>query len=67
MVSTRDLRLLPQYVNPFPMTNFRLFQTERVCKRTISNLMKMAESPSKWVGSTVGKGEIAHQKVHPNG
>ena len=37
------------------MTNFRLFQTKKVCRMTISNLMKMAE----WVESTVGKGEIA--------
>ena len=26
---------------------------------TISNLMKLAESPFKWVENTVGKGEIA--------
>ena len=26
---------------------------------TISSLMKMPESPSKWVENTVGKGEIA--------
>ena len=26
---------------------------------TVSNLMKMAESPSKWIENTMGKGEIA--------
>ena len=29
---------------------------------TISNWIKMAESPSKWEGNTVGKGQIAHYK-----
>ena len=30
----------------FQTTNFRLFQTERVCRRKISNYMEMAESSS---------------------
>ena len=34
------------------MTNFKLFQTERVCRTTISNLMKMAESSLKRVENT---------------
>ena len=30
------------------MTNFRLFQTDRVLKTTILNLMKVAESSPTW-------------------
>ena len=41
-------------------TNFRLFQTERVC-RTDDNFKfdQMARQLSKWVENTVRKGEIA--------
>ena len=39
-------------------TNFRLFHTERVGRRQISNWMKMAES-SKTGRKHCGKGEIA--------
>ena len=39
-------------------TNFRLFQTERVCRRQYQ-IVKMAECSLKWVENTVGKGEIA--------
>ena len=41
------------------MTNFRLFQTERVCRHNF----KLNENGRKffqWVENTVGKGEIAH-------
>ena len=37
------------------MTNFRLFQTERVADKNGRKL-------SKWVENTVGKGEIAHNE-----
>ena len=41
------------------MTNFRLFQTERVCNfKFDENSRKL----SKWVENTVGKGEIAHNE-----
>ena len=40
------------------MTNFRLFQTDSL-QTAISNLTKMADSLSKRVENTVGKGEIA--------
>ena len=43
----------------FQTTNNGIFQTERVCRRAISNLIKMAESSSKGLENTVGKGEIA--------
>ena len=39
--------------------NFRLFQTERVCRWQFWNLMKMAEF-SNWTENSVGKEEIAH-------
>ena len=40
------------------MTNFRLFQTERVCRRRFK-FDKNGRKFSKWVENTVGKGEIA--------
>ena len=42
--------------NPFPNENFRVLQTERVCRR---NSMKICRKFSKWVENTVEKGEIA--------
>ena len=39
----------------YQTTNFRLFQTERVCRRQFGNGRKL----SKQVENTVGKGEIA--------
>ena len=43
------------------MTNFRLFQTERVRRRQLFSSMKIAESYQ--IGrKTLGKGEIAHYK-----
>ena len=45
--------------NPFPMTNFRLFQTGRVCRlQFFLNLTKMAESSPQRVENTVGKGDM---------
>ena len=41
-------------------TIFGLFQTESICKTTISNFMKNVKMYSKQVENTVGKGEIAH-------
>ena len=40
------------------MTNFRIFQTERVCRRQCK-LDVIGTKFSKWVENTVGKGEIA--------
>ena len=42
------------------VTNFRLFQIERVCRRQF--LIKMKKRSSKWLENTEGKGEIAHQE-----
>ena len=42
-------------------TNFRQFQTKSL-QTTILNWMKMAESSSKGVENTVGKGEIARNR-----
>ena len=39
-------------------TNYKTLQTKKSLQTTISNLMKMAESFSKRVEKTVGKGEI---------
>ena len=40
------------------MTNFRLFQTERVCRQQFPNFTKMAENyPNRY--KTLGKGDIA--------
>ena len=39
----------------YQMTNFRLFQTERVCRQQFQICSKL----SKQVENTVGKGEIA--------
>ena len=41
------------------MTNFKLFQTERVCRRQFQISTKNGRKLSKWVENTVGKGEIA--------
>ena len=40
-------------------TNFRLFRTERVCRRQFQ-ARKNGEKFSKLVKNAVGKGEIAH-------
>ena len=40
-------------------TNFRLFQTERVCGQQFQIVIKMAESYPKWEENTEGKREIA--------
>ena len=42
--------------------NFKLFQTERVCRQQFYVRGKMAESFSKRVENTMGKGEIARNK-----
>ena len=39
------------------MTNFRLFQTERVCRRQFK-LDKNGRQFSRWIENTAGKGEI---------
>ena len=40
------------------MTNFRLLQTERLCRRQFQSWRKW-QKLSKWVENTVGKAEIA--------
>ena len=42
------------------MTNFRLFQTERACRRQFQIFDKYGKKLYKRVENTVGKGEIAH-------
>ena len=42
----------------YQTTNFRLFQTERVCRPQFQISQKWVKL-SKWVENTVGKGEIA--------
>ena len=41
------------------MTNFRPYQTERVCRRQFQ-INENGRQLSKWVENTVGKGKIAH-------
>ena len=41
------------------MTNFRLSQTERVCRRQFQNLIENGREFSEREENTVGKGEIA--------
>ena len=41
------------------MTYFRLFQTERVCKRQFQIFVENGRKLSKQVQDTAGKGEIA--------
>ena len=43
------------------MTNFRLFQTERVCRRQFQ-INENGGKFSKWVENTAGKGEIARNE-----
>ena len=43
---------------PSQMTDFRLFKTERICRRQFS-FDENGRKFSKWVENTVGKGEIA--------
>ena len=43
------------------MTNFRLFQTVRVCRQHIK-LDENGRKFAKWVENTAGKGEIACYK-----
>ena len=46
------------------MTNFRLFQSERVCRRQFK-LDEIGRKFSKQVENTVGKGEIArYEEFH---
>ena len=44
------------------MTNFRLFQTERVCRQQNIEFDENGRKLSKQVENTVGKGEIACYK-----
>ena len=43
----------------YQTTNFRLFQTQTVCRRQFK-FDENGRKLSKWVENTVGKGEIAH-------
>ena len=45
----------------YQTTNFRLFQTERVCRQQFQ-IDKNGRKLSKWVENTVGKGEIARNE-----
>ena len=44
------------------MTDLRLFQTERVCRRQFQIRQKWQKKLSKRVENTVGKGEIARDE-----
>ena len=46
----------------YQTTNFRLFQTERVCRRQFFRFDENGRKLSKWIENTVGKGEIACYK-----
>ena len=48
-------------INHYQMTNFRLFQTERVCRRQFQILRKWQKA-IQMGRKPVGKGEIAHYK-----
>ena len=45
----------------YQTTNFRLFKTERVCRRQFK-FDKNGRKLCKWVENTVGKGEIARSE-----
>ena len=47
------------YLTYYQTTNFRLFQTERVCRRQFQ-IGQNSRKLSKKVENIVGKGEIAH-------
>ena len=47
-----------QGLTHYQTTNFRLFQTERICRRQYQ-FDENGRKLSKWVENTVGKGEIA--------
>ena len=49
--------------NNLEKTQFRLFQTQRVCRRKFLNLQENGRKISKQVESTVGKGEIARLRA----
>ena len=44
------------------MTNFRLFQIERVSRPKFKILLNKGGEFSSWVENAVGKGEIAHDE-----
>ena len=61
IIYLQNLLFLSLYSTHYHTTNFRLFQTERVCRRQFKfddNRRKL----SKQVKNTVGKGEIAHHE-----
>ena len=59
-----NLLVYPLLCELFPKPqNFRLCQTDRVCRQTISNLIKNDRKFSKAVGNTVGKGQLARNAV----
>ena len=45
----------------FQTTNFRLLQTERICRGQLK-FDENGRRVSKWVENTAGKGEIAHNE-----
>ena len=49
-------------LNPLPNDKSYTLPNWKSLQTTISNLMEMAGSPSKWVENTVGKGEIARNE-----
>ena len=55
---TYDKTHCESFLNLSQTTNFRLFRTERVCRRQFQTDENGGMFP-KWVESTVGKGEIA--------
>ena len=48
------------------MTNFKLFQTERVCRRQFQ-IRRNGRKLSKRVENTVGKGEVFSKGLFPRG
>ena len=59
LLSGNELMNLYDALTHYQTTNFRFFQTERVCRRQFQ-LEENGRKLSKQVENTVGKGEIAH-------
>ena len=51
------------YLTHYQTTNFKLFQTEKVCRRQFQKYDESGKTLSKLVENTVEKGEIAHYEL----
>ena len=55
----KGLRMVLWLLTHYQTTNFRLFQSERVCRRQFQ-IWRNGRKLYKWIENIVGKGEIAH-------